>query len=318
MTHPDPSRSAANWADFRGRVEAWIPAEVERVYAIVDHLQAPRAVYVLRFALAFARWEFVSPPKDAAYLNRMVSNEVEGLPVGESCEALLLTPKARVVAPMTVWRRADDSFLLLTEPEAGERLARELLRARFAAKCEIAVEEHRSVVVLGAGELVSNQPRLGVANHDYGVPALELVDTDPPEGAEPIGEDELERLRILARTPRLGRELDDRVMPAEAGLEQRAISFTKGCYPGQEPVARLHFRGHPNRGLRVVALDDGELPAYDAELVHEGKAVGRVTSAARDGERGIVALAYVRREIPAGSRLELEDGRGAWPLGETA
>jgi aminomethyltransferase len=107
-------------------------------------------------------------------------------------------------------------------------------------------------------------------------------------------------------------------MPAEAGLEQRAISFTKGCYPGQEPVARLHFRGHPNRGLRLVVLDAGDLPAYDAELVHDGKAVGRITSVARDPERGVVALAYVRREIPAGSRLELGDGRAAWPLGETA
>jgi tRNA-modifying protein YgfZ len=156
-----------------------------------------------------------------------------------------------------------------------------------------------------------------LANHDYGVPAVEVVDGEAPEGAEPVAEEDLERLRILARTPRLGRELDDRVMPAEAGLEQRAISFTKGCYPGQEPVARLHFRGHPNRGLRVLALDDGELPDYDAELAHEGKAVGRITSVARDAQRGIVALAYVRREIPAGSRLELRDGRAAWPLGET-
>jgi tRNA-modifying protein YgfZ len=254
----------------------------------------------------------------AAYLNRMVSNEVEALPVGASCEALLLTPKARVVAPMVVWRRAEDSFLLLTEPEAGERLARELLRARFAASCEIELEEHRSVLVLGVvDELVLNQHER-VANHDYGIPAVELVDGDPPEGAEPVAEEELERLRILARTPRLGRELDDRVLPAEAGLEQRAISFTKGCYPGQEPVARLHFRGHPNRGLRVVVLDGGELPPYDAELVQDGKAVGRITSVARDAERGIVALAYVRREVPVGARLELRDGRNAWPLGENA
>jgi folate-binding protein YgfZ len=247
----------------------------------------------------------------------MVSNEVEALAVGESCEALLLTPKARIVAPLRAWRRADDDFLLLTEPEAGERLLRELLRSRFAAKCEIALEEHRSVVVLGAEEFVLNQHQV-VVNLDYGVPAVELVDADPPEGAEPIAEEDLERLRILARTPRLGRELDDRVMPAEAGLEHRSISFTKGCYPGQEPVARLHFRGHPNRGLRVVVLDAGELPPYDAELVHDGKAVGRITSAARDPERGMVALAYVRREIPVGSRLELGDGRAAWPLGETA
>ena len=69
LTHPYPSRSAANWADFLGRVEAWIPAEVERIYAIVDNLQAHRAVDVLLFALAFARWEFVFQPKYAAYLN---------------------------------------------------------------------------------------------------------------------------------------------------------------------------------------------------------------------------------------------------------
>ena len=275
------------------------------------------AVTTLQAAQRPRAYVSVSGPDAASYLNRMVSNEVEELQLGGSCEALLLTAKARIVAPMVVWRRADDAFLLLTEPEAGDRLARELLRSRFAAKCEIAVEEHRSVVVLGGDDLVVNHHK-AVTNHDYGVPAVELVDADAPEDAEPVAEEDLERLRILAKTPRLGRELDDRVMPAEAGLEQRAISFTKGCYPGQEPVARLHFRGHPNRGLRLVVLDDGELPAYDAELVREGKAVGRITSVARDPERGIVALAYVRREIPAGSRLELGDGRAAWPLGETA
>jgi folate-binding protein YgfZ len=252
----------------------------------------------------------VSGPDAASYLNRMVSNEVEELSVGGSCEALLLTPKARVVAPMVVWRRAADDFLLLTEPEAGDRLVRELIRARFAARCSIELEEHRSVVVLGAPEgLVVNHHEV-VPNRDYGVPAVELLDVEaPPEGAEPIGEDELERLRILARTPRLGRELDDRVMPAEAGLEERAISFTKGCYPGQEPVARLHHRGHPNRGLRVLALQGEELPPYDAELTLDGKVVGRVTSAAPDPDLGVVALAYVRREVPAEAGLETSGRR---------
>jgi len=247
----------------------------------------------------------------ASYLNRMVSNEVEALEVGAVCEALLLTPKARVVATMLVWRRATDDFLLLTEPEAGERMVRELLRSRFAAKCEITLEEHRSTVVLGGGEdFVVNHHKVAVPNRDYGVPALELIDSDAPAGSEPISEDELERLRILARTPRLGRELDDRVMPAEAGLEERSISFTKGCYPGQEPVARLHYRGHPNRGLRVLALDGAGLPRYDAELTLDGKVVGRVTSAASDPERGVLALAYVRREVPADAALDLS-GRAA-------
>ena len=76
-------------------------------------------------------------PDAASYLNRMVSNDVEALEIRGSCEALLLTPKARIVASLVVWRRADDDFLLLSEPEAGERVASELLRSRFAAKCEI-------------------------------------------------------------------------------------------------------------------------------------------------------------------------------------
>jgi len=254
----------------------------------------------------------VNGPDAASFLNRMVSNEVEALPVGESCEALLLTPKARVVAPLVVWRRGQDDFLLLTEPEAAERLVRELLRARFAAKCAIEPEEHRSVAVLGAGDgLVVNHHERALPNRDYGVPAVELVDADPPGEAEPISDEELERLRILARTPRLGRELDDRVMPAEAGLEERAISFTKGCFPGQEPVARLHYRGHPNRDLRVLAIEGSDPPAYDAELTLDGKVVGRVTSAAPDLEHGIVALAYVRREVPPETHLDLGGRRAS-------
>ena len=247
----------------------------------------------------------VKGPDAASYLERMVSNEVESLEVGAACEALRLSPKARVLATMTVWRRGADDFLLLTEPEAGERLARELLRARFAAKCQIVLEEHRSTVVLGADEdFVLHQHKRCLPNRDYGVAAVELIDADPPAEAEPIPADELERLRILARTPRLGRELDDRVMPAEAGLDARAISFTKGCYPGQEPVARLHYRGHPNRGLRVLALD-GEPPAAGAELDLDGRVVGRVTSTAPDPDHGLVALAYVRREVPPDATLAL-------------
>jgi folate-binding protein YgfZ len=255
----------------------------------------------------------VAGPDAASYLNRMVSNEVESLEVGASCEALLLTPKARIVAPLVVWRRAADDFLLLTEPEAGERLQRELRRARFAARCTIEPEQHRSTVVLDAGEDFVVNHHKALANRDYGVPAVELIDEGAPPGAEPVGEPELERLRILARTPRLGRELDDRVMPAEAGLDERAVSFTKGCYPGQEPVARLHYRGHPNRGLRVLALSDDELPVYDAELTLDGKVVGRVTSAARDADHGIVALAYVRREVAPDAALSL-GGRRAVQL----
>ena len=90
-------------------------------------------------------------------------------------------------------------------------------------------------------------------------------------------------------------------MPAEAGLEDTHISFTKGCYPGQEPIARLHYRGKANRALRVLELP--EVPEYDAELVLDGKVVGRVTSAARRPDGSVVALAYVRREVPDDASL---------------
>ncbi len=103
--------------------------------------------------------------------------------------------------------------------------------------------------------------------------------------------------------PRWEREIDDRVLPAEAGLDATHVSFSKGCYPGQEPVARLHFRGHPNRGLRVVELD--EVPEHDAPLLHDRREVGRVTSAARRGDGTVVALAYVRTEVPDDAPLAL-------------
>ena len=132
---------------------------------------------------------------------------------------------------------------------------------------------------------------------DYVDPAWEVLDAPTPDDADVLDDNDLELFRILARTPRAGRELDDRVLPAEAGLVERAVSFTKGCYPGQEPVARLHYRGHANRGLRVLRLETRDVPDYDAELVLDGKTVGRVTSAIQtNGE--VVALAYVRREVP--------------------
>jgi folate-binding protein YgfZ len=235
---------------------------------------------------AFVR---VAGPDAADYLQRMVSNDVEALAVGDSCEALLLTAKARVIAPLRVWRRGEEDFLLLTEPELGETVLAHLLRTRFRARCEIEPEEHESTLVLGGTE--------GIANEDYGVPAVEVLD-EPHETT--IGDEELEALRIQAGTPRWGREIDDRILPAEAGLDERAVSWTKGCYPGQEPVARLHYRGHPNRRLRRLELED--LPDYDAEVSYEGKTVGRVTSAARANGR-VIALAYVRVEVPENAEL---------------
>jgi folate-binding protein YgfZ len=230
----------------------------------------------------------VQGPDAGDLLQRLLSNDVLA---AETCEALLLTAKGRVIAPLLVWRRGDDDFLLLTEPELGPVVLDHLRRMRVAAKCEIEPEEHTSAIVLGGEE--------GIPTHDYGVPAVEVLDAGV-EAASP--DEELERLRILSRTPRWGAEIDDSVLPAEAGLDERAISFTKGCYPGQEPIARLHFRGHANRALRVLEVDSAA-PGDEVRLGE--KAVGRVTSAVPG-----LALAYVRAEIEDEAELEV-DGRPA-------
>jgi folate-binding protein YgfZ len=231
----------------------------------------------------------VAGPDAGDHLQNMVSNDVESLQVGDACPALLLTAKARVIAPLVVWRRGDEDYLLLTEPELGEQVRAHLLRMRLRARCEVELEQHESVVLFG-------DDADGFATDFPG--AREAVDS----GLAPtLSSEELEARRVAAGVPRWGREIDDRVLPAEAGLDATHISFEKGCYPGQEPVARLHFRGHPNRSLRVLQLD--RVPEYDAELVHDGKVVGRVTSAVQRGDGSVIALAYVRVEVPDDAQL---------------
>jgi tRNA-modifying protein YgfZ len=205
----------------------------------------------------------------------MVSNDVAALEVGGRCEALLLTAKARVIAPLVVVRRRADDFLLLTEPELGERVRNELTRFRFAAKVEIEPEEHESWLVVG-GE--------------------EALDERPP--GEEMDESELERWRVESGIPRWGREIDDTILPAEAGLTETHVSFTKGCYPGQEPIARLHHRGKVNRRLRVLEAESAE---PGAEIVWNEKVVGRVTSAVPGS-----ALGYVRVEVPEDAMLRID------------
>jgi tRNA-modifying protein YgfZ len=235
-------------------------------------VQSVTSPTVARRPRAFLR---VAGPDAADYLQRMVSNDVEVLAVGEACDALLLTAKARVIAPLRVLRRGEEDFLVLTEPELGDTVRTQLLRTRFAAKVEVEPEEHESWLVLGGEEVLDDRP-----------------------AGDEVGEEELERWRIEAGIPRWGREIDDQILPAEAGLDETHISFSKGCYPGQEPIARQRYRGKVNRKLRVLEVEGDATPG--TELVLDGKTVGRITSAVPG-----VALGYVRTEVPDDAQLEL-------------
>jgi folate-binding protein YgfZ len=180
-----------------------------------------------------------------------------------------------------VLRRSGDDFLLSTEPELGDEVRTQLLRTRFAAKVEIEPEEHESWLILGGDE---------------------VLDERPP--GDEVSEDAFERWRIESGIPRWGREIDERILPAEAGLDETHISFTKGCYPGQEPIARQRHRGKVNRKLRVLDLEGQAGPGE--ELVYQGKTVGRITSAV-DG----LALAYVRVEVPRDAELHFAAKTGS-------
>jgi len=212
----------------------------------------------------------VAGPDACDYLQRMVSNDVEALQVGDACPALLLTAKGRVIAPLVVWRRGEEDFLLLTEPGLGEPVRALLTRMRLRANCEVESEEHSSALVFGGGDGI-----------DTGFPGAAEVLDSPLEPT--LDANELELRRIEAGVPQWGHEIDDKILPAEAGLDATHVSFSKGCYPGQEPIARLHYRGHVNRSLRVVELDDGA-------------SFERVTSQARRPDGTVVALAYVRTD----------------------
>jgi folate-binding protein YgfZ len=227
---------------------------------------------VARRPRAFVR---VLGPDACDYLQRMVSNDVEALGVGDAFDALLLTAKSRVIAPLRVWRRGEDDFLLSTEPELGQRVRGELLRSRFAAKAEIEQEEHEAWLVLGGNEVLDAKP-----------------------DGEDVDQEAFERWRIESGIPRWGREIDDRVLPAEAGLTETHVSFSKGCYPGQEPIARQHYRGKLYRRLRVIALEGDDVPEYDTDIVLGDKVVGRITSAVPG-----MALGYVRTEVPDDAEL---------------
>ena len=237
----------------------------------------------------------VSGPDAADYLERMLSNEVATLEAGAATPALLLTPKGRIIAPLRVARTGADSFVLITDTSAlAAPAAAALLASRFAARCDIEVRPWSGFVALG------HEPEAPRAQTgDFGVEAWEAWREHPTDGAG--GGSELEELRIEAGTPAWGAELDDSILPAEAGLDETHISFSKGCFPGQEPIARLRHRGHVNRRLRKLDVESAK--AGD-EIVWNDKVVGRITSSVPGH-----ALGYVRTEVPDDGVLAVGDGR---------
>jgi folate-binding protein YgfZ len=238
-------------------------------------------------AVVLDRATFRASGRDTrAYLQSMLTQDIEAIPDGGGAYALLLTPKARLIADVEVFA-VDGTLVLALPPAAADDAVRTLEMARFRKK----------VVFEPALEVVVWQGNAGLA--ELATPAGVLVlAARAPARAEPP--DRWQVARVEAGLPEFGTDFDGSSMPAEAGLEDRAISFTKGCYPGQEPVARLHYRGHANRGLRGLR-HAGEPPAPGTPVVQDGREVGRTGSAAVSERFGPIGLAVLRREVADGA-----------------
>ncbi len=260
------------------------------------------------------------------YLQGQLTQDVESLEPGTGTYSALLDRKGRLQGDMRVLR-LDDAFGIGTEEVAGPAVISHLERYKIGRDVEVIdrTDELAVVSVIGPGatQLVLGGP-LGPEHahrrQDVSGIATVAVATDlgvdltlareqvgallgvlAERGAEPVAEDAAEILRVESGRPRFGREMTTATIPQEAGINERAVSFTKGCYIGQETVARLHYKGKPNRHLRGLRLTGPASPGD--ELTFDGRPVGRLGTVAHSPRHGPIALALVRREAGPGDTV---------------
>jgi tRNA-modifying protein YgfZ len=275
-----------------------------------DYLLAKTAAAVLDRS---SRGRLVLTGADVAdFLQGQVSNDVEALLPGSGCYATLLTAKGKIRCDIRILR-GDSWFLVDSEPQALPVLEH-MVRVYSIGRDVHATRDERelwSIIGPAARAALDNPPPAAEHSHTEGQLGL-YVATD--NGVDLVGDrpdlpamtsETAEILRIESGRPRLGFELGDDVIPQEAGINERAISFTKGCYVGQETVARLFYKGKPNRHLRGLRLSGPAEPG--AELRLGERPVGRLGSVAASPRHGTIALAVVRREAQPGARLVVGD-----------
>jgi folate-binding protein YgfZ len=241
----------------------------------------------------------IAGPDAISFVHGQLSQDVAGLAVGASAFTFLLEPQGKVSAWGRITRIADDAILFDVDGGFGDAAIARLTRFKLRTKAEIEQLDWRTVAIRGTASLdTSNEV---VARFDWpDFEGIDLMGADPqvPPGIVVGDRADYERRRIEAGVPALGHELDANTIPAEAGntIIDLSVSFTKGCYTGQELVARVDSRGNNTpRRLRMVHVENGE-PAAGSELVVDEKVVGRLTSVAPT-ENGAVALAYVQRAV---------------------
>lgn len=264
----------------------------------------------------------------AEFLQGQLTNDIEALEPGGGCYALLLTHKGRIRADMRVLRLAD-GFLIDCEPIATPILERMIATYSLGRQVTHANETDALELtsLIGPDSARAVDVELGPTEHDNATDADRLVvrtdvglDVIAPRGSglEPdlteVSEASAECVRIERGRPRLGIDIGGETIPQEAALNERAVSFTKGCYVGQETVARLHYKGRPNRHLRGLALAEAADPGV--EVYSGDKPVGKLGSTCVSPAHGPIALGLIRRELGVGDAVQVGEGRAPAELVE--
>ncbi len=289
----------------------------------------------------------------ARFLHGQVTNDVKKLRAGEGCYAAITTAKGKMESDLNIFALADE-LLLDFEPGLAEKISQRLekfivaddvqivdaaphygLMSVQGPKAEMIVralnlftefpaKQFASVKISDAtlGEIyLANNPRLGTSGFDLFVPnnslgavADKLVAAAKQVGGRAVGWQAFETARIEAGIPRFGADMDETNIPLECGIENRAVTYTKGCYIGQEVINRIHSVGHVNREVRGLRLADDlkTLPQRGDKLFSAGKEVGHITSAVKSPSLNAgIALGYVRREAnQIGNELTLQTAGG--------
>ncbi|MFZ4585692.1 MAG: YgfZ/GcvT domain-containing protein [Acidimicrobiia bacterium] len=252
-------------------------------HARVAHIETPGAVRVVG-------------PDALTFLHSLVSQDLTTLAVSARVPSLLLTPQGKLTASFGITRVDEETLVLDCASEVAPGLADALNRFCIRVRVE---------VVDATGQYVAVRVRGG---DEPPVDHIVAVDAPLPAIDVPVVDDaEWEALRIERGEPRQPLDIDERTIAQEAFLDRDAVSFTKGCFLGQELVCRIDTRGHVNRYLRGVRSET--LLEAGTELQHEGATVGVVTSSAVHSDLGAVALAIVRREVEPPAEVSTPDGR---------
>lgn len=261
-----------------------------------------------------ARDRIVASGQDAAsFLQGQVSQEVEGLAVDASTWSLVLQPQGKVDGWFRLTRVGAEEFWLDLDAGHGQHVLERLQRFKLRTAIDFDLQTVSWLAVRGPEASPPSNSR-ALPPSPVGVTGFDLLGTEAEmdQALADLGIDEgdpavFDAQRIRSGTPAHGHELTDKTIPAEAGIVEQSVSFTKGCFVGQELVARVDSRGNNTpRNLAGVRIDGLQQPAEGAELLVDGAAVGQITSVGTSPSLGAVALAYIKRGTEEGAAVQVQ------------